>query len=121
MTGSIFCAPSGLRQDQVLRGECPPPPDPPHLPRDSHVPFHLAEIVFRSSYEMALSVHDNCIMDLSPKKKSSESFTPSIWSEEISLVECISLDSNTSRVKIHYSTSGISTGLLDIHSKRSDH
>ena len=42
-----------------------------------------------------------------------------IHSEEISLVEeWISLDSNSS---IHYSTSGISSGSLDIHSKRSDH
>ena len=45
-----------------------------------------------------------------------------LWSEDISLVEeWISLDSYSSRVKIHYSTSGISSGLLDIHSKRSDH
>ena len=44
------------------------------------------------------------------------------WSEEISLVEWISLDSNSSGVKIHYSTSGISTSVsLDIYSKRSDH
>ena len=44
------------------------------------------------------------------------------WSEEISFVEeWISLDSNSSRVKIHYSTSGISCSSLDIHSKRSDH
>ena len=35
--------------------------------------------------------------------------------------ELISLDSNSSRVKIHYSTSGISSGSLDIHAKRSDH
>ena len=39
-----------------------------------------------------------------------------------SVEEWISLDSNSSRVKIHYSiTSGISAGSLDIHSKRSDH
>ena len=44
-----------------------------------------------------------------------------LWSEEISFVEWISLDSNSSRVKIHYWTSGISSGSLDIHSKRSDH
>ena len=45
-----------------------------------------------------------------------------IWSEEISFVEeWISLDSNSGRVKIHYSTSGISSGLLVIHSKRSNH
>ena len=44
--------------------------------------------------------------------------------KEISLVEeWMSLDSNSGsqRVKIHYSTSGISSGSLDIHSKRSDH
>ena len=35
--------------------------------------------------------------------------------------EWILLDSNSSRVKIHYLTSGISSGSLDIHSKRSDH
>ena len=29
--------------------------------------------------------------------------------------------SNSSRKKIHYSTSGISSGSLDIHSKRSDY
>ena len=34
--------------------------------------------------------------------------------EEISLVEWISLDSNSSRVKIHYSASEISSGSLDI-------
>ena len=45
-----------------------------------------------------------------------------LWSEDILLVEeWISLDSNSSRVKIHYPTSGISPGFLDIHSKRSDH
>ena len=45
-----------------------------------------------------------------------------LWSEEISLVEeWISLDSNSSIVKIHYSASEISSGSLDIHSKRSDH
>ena len=45
-----------------------------------------------------------------------------LWSEEISFVEeWISLDSNSSRVKIHYSTSGISSGSLHIHSKRNDH
>ena len=33
----------------------------------------------------------------------------------------ISLDSNSSRVEIQYSTSGISSSLLDVHSKRSDH
>ena len=45
-----------------------------------------------------------------------------LWSEEISFVEeWISLDSNSSRVEIHYSTSGISSGSLHIHSKRSDH
>ena len=45
-----------------------------------------------------------------------------LWSDEISLVEeCISIDSNSSRVEIHYSASGISSGSLDIHSKRSDH
>ena len=39
-------------------------------------------------------------------------------SEEISLFEeWISLDSNSSRVKIHSSTRGISSGSLDIHSK----
>ena len=44
-----------------------------------------------------------------------------LWSEEIALVEeWILLDSNSSGVKIHYSTSGISSGSLDIHSKRSD-
>ena len=44
------------------------------------------------------------------------------WSEEISPVEeWISLDSNSGRVKIRFSTSGISSGSLDIHSKRSDH
>ena len=43
-------------------------------------------------------------------------------SEEISLVEeWISLDSNSSRVKIHYSASEISSVLLDIPSQRSDH
>ena len=42
-----------------------------------------------------------------------------LWSEKISLVEeWISLDSNSSRVEIHYSTSGISSGSLDIHSKK---
>ena len=45
-----------------------------------------------------------------------------LWSEEISLVEeWISLDSNSSGVKIHFSASEISSGSLDIHSKRSDH
>ena len=45
-----------------------------------------------------------------------------LWSEKISLVdEWISLDSNSSRVKIHFSASEISPGSLDIHSKRSDH
>ena len=45
-----------------------------------------------------------------------------LWSEKISLVdEWISLDSNSSRMKIHYSASEISPGSLDIHSKRSDH
>ena len=45
-----------------------------------------------------------------------------LWSEEISLVEeWISLDSNSSRVKIPYSASEISSGSLDIHSQRSDH
>ena len=40
-------------------------------------------------------------------------------SEEISLVEkWISLDSNSSRVKIHYSASEISSGSLGIHSKK---
>ena len=44
-----------------------------------------------------------------------------LWSEEISPVEeWISLDSNSGRVKIHYSASEISSGSLDIHSKRSD-
>ena len=44
------------------------------------------------------------------------------WREDISLVEeWISLDSNSSRVKIHFSTSGISSGSLDILSKRNDH
>ena len=44
-----------------------------------------------------------------------------LWSEEILLVEeWISLDSNSSRVKIHYSASEISSSSLDIHSKRSD-
>ena len=45
-----------------------------------------------------------------------------LWSEKISLVEeWISLDSNSSRVKILYSASEISSGALDIHFKRSDH
>ena len=45
-----------------------------------------------------------------------------LWSEELSLVEeWISLDSNSSRVKIHYSASEISSVSPDIHSKRSDH
>ena len=45
-----------------------------------------------------------------------------LWSEEMSFVgEWISLNSNSSRVKIHYSTSGISSGSLDSHSKRCDH
>ena len=54
-------------------------------------------------------------------KKSRVNNSLHLCSEEISLVEeWISLDSNSSRVKIHYSTSGISSGSLDIHSKRSD-
>ena len=44
------------------------------------------------------------------------------WSEEISLVEeWTSRDSNSSRVKSHFSMSGISSGSLDIDYKRSDH
>ena len=44
-----------------------------------------------------------------------------LWSEKISLVEeWISLDSNSSAVKIHYSASEITSGSLDIHSNRSD-
>ena len=44
------------------------------------------------------------------------------WSEEISFIEeRISLDSNSSRGKIHYSTSEISSGSLDIYSKISDY
>ena len=50
---------------------------------------------------------------LSKKNWVNNSLRP--WSEEISLVEeWISLDSNSSRVKIHFSTSGISSGSLDI-------
>ena len=37
------------------------------------------------------------------------------------LEEWISVDSNSSRVKIHYSASEISSGSLNIHSQRSDH
>ena len=45
-----------------------------------------------------------------------------LWSEQISLVEeWISLASNSTSVKIHYSSSGIPSDSLDIHSKRSDH
>ena len=56
------------------------------------------------------------------KKKNRVNNSLHLWSEEISFVEeWISLDSNSSRVKIHYSTSGISSGSLGIHSKRSDH
>ena len=45
-----------------------------------------------------------------------------LWSEEILVVEeWISLDSNASRVKIHYSASEILSGSLDIHSKGSAH
>ena len=46
-----------------------------------------------------------------------------LWSDFFSSLveEWISLDSNSSSVKIHYSTSEISSGSLDIHSKRSDH
>ena len=59
---------------------------------------------------------------LSKKEKNLVNNSLHLWSEEISLVEeWISLDSNSSRVKIHCSTSGISSGSLDIHSKRSDH
>ena len=58
----------------------------------------------------------------SKKKKNRVNNSLHLWSEEISFVEeWISLDSNSSRVKIHYSTSGISSGSLDIHSKKSDH
>ena len=42
------------------------------------------------------------------------------WRDSL-VEEWISLNSNSSRVKIHYSASEISSGLLDIHSKRSDH
>ena len=60
----------------------------------------------------------NCY--LLSKNRVNNSLRP--WREEISLVEeWILLDSNSSRVKIHFSTSGISSGLLDIHSKRSNH
>ena len=58
---------------------------------------------------------------LSKKKKVEWILSNSIhlWSKKISLVkELISLEY---RVKIHYSTSGSSSGSLDIHSKRSDH
>ena len=52
-------------------------------------------------------------------KKSPVNNSLHLWSEEISLIEeWISLDSNSSRVKIHYSTSGISSGSLDIDSKK---
>ena len=62
----------------------------------------------------------NHTMNLLSKNRVNNSLHP--WSEEISLVEeWISLDSNSSREKIHYSTSGISSGSIDIHSKRSDH
>ena len=62
------------------------------------------------------------IIMLSLKKKSRVNNSLHPWSEEISLVEeWISLDSNSSRVKIHYSASEISSSSLDIHSKRSDH
>ena len=40
---------------------------------------------------------------------------------KINSSEEISLDSNYRRVKIHYSVSVISSGSLDIHSKKSDH
>ena len=47
-------------------------------------------------------------------KKSRVNNSLHLWSEEISLVkECISLDSNSSRVKIHYSASEISSGSLE--------
>ena len=59
--------------------------------------------------------------DLS-KKKNRVNNSLHLWSEKISLgEELISLDSNSSRVKIHYPASEISSGSLDIHSKRSDH
>ena len=48
-------------------------------------------------------------------KKSRVNNSLRLWSEEISL------DSNSRRVKIHYSASEISFGSLEIHSKRSDH
>ena len=51
------------------------------------------------------------------KKKNRVNNSLHLWSEEISLVEeCISLDSKLQySKKIHYSTSGISSGSLDIH------
>ena len=56
------------------------------------------------------------------KKKNRVNNSLHLWSEDISLVEeWISLDSNSSRIKIHYSASEISSGSLDNHSKRSDH
>ena len=63
------------------------------------------------------------VLSLQKKKKNRvNNNSLHLWSEEFSLVEeWISLDSNSSRVKIHYSTSGTSSGSLDIHSKRSDH
>ena len=62
----------------------------------------------------------NSILVLSKKIRVNNSLR--LWSEDISLVEeWISLDSNSSRVKIHYSANEISSGSLDIHSKRSDH
>ena len=52
------------------------------------------------------------------KKKGRVNNSLHLRSEQISLAEeWISLDSNSSRVKIHYSTSGISSGSLAIHSK----
>ena len=63
-------------------------------------------------------------MSYSLKKKSRENNSLHLRIEQISLAEeWISLDSNSSifRMKIHYSASGISSGSLDIHSRRSDH
>ena len=62
------------------------------------------------------------IWNLLSKKKNRVNNSLHLWSEEISFVEeWISLDSNSSRVKLHSSTSGITSGSIDIHSKRSDH
>ena len=64
--------------------------------------------------------HHINMYSLKKKNRVNNSLHP--WSEEISLVEeWISLDSNSSRVKIHYSGDEISSGSFDIHSKRSDH